>query len=166
MQGFGDKSLMQRIGDMFELHPLLLEDVVNVPQRPKTEAYGDQLLIVVRMVRNDAPGNMDMEQVSIVLAKNYVLTFQERHGDVLDPVRRRIRSGKGPLRQLGADYLPTPSPTQLSTAIIRCWNRLEIIWKDSKTPSSPIPHRVVETVERNKNRLVNLRRGFGRNGKP
>ena len=161
VQGFGDESLIQSIGDLFELHPLLLADMVNVPQRPKVESYGDQLLIVVRMVRIDRPGHVDMEQVSIVLAKNYVLTFQERHGDVLDPVRQRIRSSKGPLRNHGADYL---AYAIADTIIDGYYPVLESIGDhleglDEAVISNPTPQLLRELNE-TKNRLVNLRRSI------
>ncbi|MEQ8849995.1 magnesium/cobalt transporter CorA [Botrimarina sp.] len=106
VQGFGDHSLMNQIGDFFGLHPLLLEDVVNVPQRPRTEAYDDQVLVIVRMVRVDeASAELNSEQVAIVFSERWVLTFQEKPGDILDPVRRRLRSGKGLMRTHGAAYL-------------------------------------------------------------
>lgn len=94
VQGFGDKKIIQKIGTVFNLHPLLLEDVINVPQRPKAEAYGDHVLIIVRMVQSSDIKAVEMEQVSVVLGRGYVLTFQERYGDVFDPVRRRIHDSK------------------------------------------------------------------------
>jgi magnesium transporter len=105
VQGLGDERLLRDLAGLFGIHALALEDVTNVPQRPKIEAYGDQLLIVARMIRSLAPGRLDLEQVSLFLGPAYVLSFQERYGDVLDPVRQRIREGKGPLRRSGADYL-------------------------------------------------------------
>lgn len=105
VQGLGDEKLIRAIGDEFSIHMLALEDVVNVPQRPKTESFELHQLYISRMVRVDAQHELDVEQVSLFLGKNYVLTIQERHGDVLDPVRRRIRSKKGPMRTSGADYL-------------------------------------------------------------
>jgi magnesium transporter len=161
VQGFGDKSLMQRIGDLFDLHPLLLEDVVNVPQRPKTEAYGDQLLVIVRMVRVDGPGELDMEQVSIVFTKDYVLTFQERYGDVLDPVRRRIRSGKGPIRQHGADYLAYAITDTIVDGyypvLESIGNHLEELEDTVVAHPTPV---ILKQLNQLKNRLVNLRRGI------
>jgi magnesium transporter len=105
VQGFGDEKTIRAIGELFGLHPLALEDVINVPKRPKTEVYEDHLLCITRMampVGNDA---IQTEQVGLILGRNYVLTFQERYGDVLDPVRARIRQGKGPIRRSGPDYL-------------------------------------------------------------
>jgi len=106
VQGFGHEPTISRIGAMFDLHRLAIEDVVNAPQRPKAEAYEDQLLIVTRMVRLLGPLRTDIEQVSLVLGGNWVITFQERPGDVLDPVRQRlsVRANKT-FRERGAAYL-------------------------------------------------------------
>lgn len=104
VQGLGDEQILRDIGEIFSFHPLLLEDVVNVPQRPKVEPYPEQLLLVGRMVRMTGQ-EVDREQISICLGEHYVVTFQERYGDVFDPVRARIRAGKGPIRRSGPDYL-------------------------------------------------------------
>ncbi len=105
VQGFGDEQMIRAIGEIFGLHQLALEDVINVPQRPKTEAFEDHLLWITRMAMPAGEGAIQTEQVSLILGRNYLLTFQERHGDVLDPVRARIRQGKGPIRKSGPDYL-------------------------------------------------------------
>lgn len=106
VQGFGDEELIRKIGATFSLHPLVMEDVVNMPQRPKTEDYESQVLIVTRMVRLGESAEINMEQVTVLVGECYVLTFQERYGDVLDPVRQRIRTGKNRrLRSNGSGYL-------------------------------------------------------------
>jgi len=105
VQGLGDETVLRAIGEVFGLHPLALEDVVNVPQRPKVEPFDEHLLIVARMARMQDPHTAVSEQVSLIVGRNYVLTFQERYGDILDCVRNRIRKGKGPIRHAGADYL-------------------------------------------------------------
>lgn len=105
VQGLGDEKLIRAIGEQFAIHMLALEDVVNVPQRPKTETYETHQLYISRMFRLGEGNALNSEQVSIFFGKNFVLTFQERYGDVLDPVRRRIRSKKGPMRRSGPDYL-------------------------------------------------------------
>ena len=103
--GLGDETTLRRIGEIFDLHPLALEDVVNVPQRPKVEAYDAHLLLITRMVMPAGEATLETEQVSVFVGRNYVLTFQERYGDVFDPVRKRIFRGGGPIRKFGADYL-------------------------------------------------------------
>ncbi|MDA0674128.1 MAG: magnesium/cobalt transporter CorA [Cyanobacteria bacterium] len=105
--GLGQEAVWQRIGDVFALHPVVLEDVVNVPQRPKTENYGDQLVVVLHMVML-LPGQQRFfnEQVSFVLSPTYLLTVQEEADyDCFGPIRDRIRFDRGHLRQRAADYL-------------------------------------------------------------
>jgi len=105
VQGLGDMNLLTRLGTIFDLHELLLADVAHVPQRPKLDAYEDKLLLVTRMVWMTEAENLEREQVSLVMGPNYLLTFQEKYGDVLDPVRERLRVAKGLIRKAGADYL-------------------------------------------------------------
>lgn len=105
--GLGNEDILQRLGQVFQLHPLVLEDVVNVPQRPKIEHYDDQLVIIAWMVMPKP--NEDgfwSEQVSFVLGKHYLLTVQEEPmRDCFEPVRTRIRNNQGRVRNTGADYL-------------------------------------------------------------
>jgi magnesium transporter len=102
--GLGDEPMLRRLAEIFDIHPLALEDVVNVPQRPKAEAYDQQHLVITRMAKAAAAG-LDVEQVSLFIGPSYLLTIQEREGDVFDPVRVRIRAGKGLIRRSGPDYL-------------------------------------------------------------
>lgn len=103
VDGLANLDLIRRLGDMFGLHGLALEDVVNVHQRPKVEDYEDHIFIVTRMMHGEeAPLT---EQVSMFLNERMVLTFQERPGDCFDPVRDRIRKRRGQIRSRGADYL-------------------------------------------------------------
>jgi magnesium transporter len=103
VQGLGDEKVLRRLGELFALHPLLLADVVNVPQRPKVEDYDDVHLIVTRTVDLDGR-DLAIDQVSIVLGPNFVLSIQEHPGDPFDPVRERLRAG-GSIRRARADYL-------------------------------------------------------------
>jgi magnesium transporter len=107
VQGLGSEDVLQRLGKVFDLHPLVLEDIVNVPQRPKVEEYDHQLVIITRMVMPEEDGEgFYTEQVSFILGKYYLLTVQEEPElDTFNPVRDRIRTGKGTIRRHGADYL-------------------------------------------------------------
>lgn len=105
VQGLGDEKLLRRLAEIFAVHPLALEDVVHVPVRPKAEPYEQNLLFVTRMLRMGDEDLLDVEQVSILIGKDYVVTFQERYGDVLDPVRQRLRVENSRMRTLTADYL-------------------------------------------------------------
>jgi len=104
VEGLGEAETIRVLGELFGLHRLALEDVVNVHQRPKIEQYGDSYFIVARMV--SLSEHLDTEQLSLFLGKNFVLTFQEgRPGDCLDPIRERIRQKRGRIRDAGLDYL-------------------------------------------------------------
>ncbi len=105
VDGLGDTNTIRQIGELFGLHSLALEDVINVHQRAKVEPYSDHLFIVTRLIALTAPEHLESEQISIFLGKNYVLTFQQRPGDCFDPVRERIRTSRGRIRAAGADYL-------------------------------------------------------------
>jgi magnesium transporter len=105
--GLGNTATWAALSPIFNLHRLLVEDVVNVPQRPKIEHYQDQLLIIAIMVVLDPKGSgFTKEQVSLVLGKNYLLTVQEEpEEDCFHGVRQRIEIDRGIIRKQGADYL-------------------------------------------------------------
>jgi magnesium transporter len=105
MQGFANRDALERIGQVFGIHPLALADVVHVPQRPKAEMHDGRLLIVTQMALLTEAGEIEVEQVSLVLGPGWVVTFQERQGDVFQPVRERVRSAAARIRRMGADFL-------------------------------------------------------------
>jgi len=110
VEGVHDAPVIERLGECFGLHPLLLEDVMNTEQRPKLEEYESYLYIVVRMLyerphEESDTMDIDSEQVSFILGPNIVFTFLEDPGDVFDPVRKRIRENRGRVRKHGSDYL-------------------------------------------------------------
>ncbi len=103
LSGLGDAAVLEQAADTFGLHHLALEDVLNVHQRPKIEEFEDHLFIVIRMITESR--SVETEQVSIFLGSDYVLSVQERAGDCFEPVRQRIRQGRGMIRGRGSDYL-------------------------------------------------------------
>ncbi|MEM6264776.1 MAG: magnesium/cobalt transporter CorA [Bacteroidota bacterium] len=106
LDGIHEVELVNKIGDQFGLHPITKEDIVNSTQRPKLEIFDDYLYAVVKMIRFDEAENMiDVEQVSLVMGKGYVLSFQEKTEDVFEPLRERIRQQKGRVRKANSDYL-------------------------------------------------------------
>lgn len=105
VDGLGDAGVLQAIGELFDIHPLAMEDIVNVYQRPKLEEYEKHLFIVSRMPAADGDGSLATEQISLFLGSDFVLTFQERAGDCFDPVRRRLHENRGRLIRQSADYL-------------------------------------------------------------
>jgi magnesium transporter len=106
VDGIHDPRVVEQLGELFKLHPLVREDVMNAELRPKLEEYDDCYFIVLKMLDYDEQAQRIMvEQISIVLGEGFVLTFQERKGDVFDGVRARIRENAGRIRKNKADYL-------------------------------------------------------------
>jgi magnesium transporter len=106
IDGVHEIKVIEEIGKLFNLHSLILEDIVDTDQRPKIKDFRDYIFIILKMLYCDKKSNeMKVEQVSLILGKNYVISFQEREGDVFDFIRDRIRNNIGRIRKLGADYL-------------------------------------------------------------
>ena len=106
INGLHDTEIIKDVGHVFELHPLVMEDILNTGQRPKIEEFEHYIFIVLKMIRYDGGAGMIInEQLSMVLGENFLLTFQEQPGDVFDPVRERIRRNKSRIRGSGTDYL-------------------------------------------------------------
>jgi magnesium transporter len=104
VQGFGDEAQLRALAEVFEIHPLALADIVNIPQRAKVDVYDRHQLIVLRMARS-VDHQIELQQLSLVIADGWVLTFEEHPGDVFDPVRARLRSSGSSIRRAGADFL-------------------------------------------------------------
>lgn len=106
VNGIHDVGLIEALGKCLNLHPLTMEDIVNTSQRPKAEVFPNYIYIVLKMISfNEARSQVEMEHVSLILGDNFVVSFQEDEGDLFDTVRERIRSAKGRIRSMGADYL-------------------------------------------------------------
>jgi len=106
IDGLHDIELLEKLGKGFELHPLVLEDILSTGQRPKYEDYEKYIFIVLKMLSFSEENQcIEVEQVSLILGPNYVISFQERIGDVFEQIRERIRNAKGRIRKMGPDYL-------------------------------------------------------------
>jgi len=106
VDGVHQVEVLEKLGNCFGIHPLALEDILNTEQRAKIEDYGEDLFIVVKMLSyNEAKDEIEAEQISLILRRNALLSFQEKEGDDFAAVKERLRSGKGRLRKMGADYL-------------------------------------------------------------
>ncbi len=103
VDGLGDTEAIRKFGEIFSIHPLALEDVVNAHQRPKVEPYDACLFIVLQMLFTAQ--KLDTEQLSLFLGSNFVVTFQEQPGDCFSPIRERIRKNHTRIRCTGPDYL-------------------------------------------------------------
>ena len=105
VRGLANVKLIEHLAERYKIHPLALEDVMHLHQRPKVDRYEDNTLLVVRMARLLEGRVLDVEQVSIVVCGDTILTFQEHEGDSFEPLRRRIRESRGRIRGMQADYL-------------------------------------------------------------
>jgi magnesium transporter len=106
VEGVHDAAVIERLGAEFGIHALVLEDIMTTTQRPKVEDLGYAVFVVLRMIETaEAGAKTTADQLSLILGPNYVLSFQETLGDCLDPIRERIRTGKGRIRALGPDFL-------------------------------------------------------------
>jgi len=125
VNGTGDVEVLHQLGQKYELHPLALEDVLQTPQRPKMEPYDRYLFVVAQMLYRDHDNHMCGEQVNMFLGKNLLITIQEDPDfDVFNPVRERIRTGRGYIRKMGPDYL---AYALLDAIIDHCFPILESI---------------------------------------
>ena len=106
IHGVHKAALIKQVGDLFHLHPLVQEDILNTEQRPKLDEFDDYLFFESRSFKYDKTNMaVDSEQVSFVLGHNYLLTFQERSTGIFEPVRTRMRASRAHIRELGVDYL-------------------------------------------------------------
>jgi magnesium transporter len=106
IKGVHDADQILKVGEHFEIHPLVLEDILNTNQRPKIEVFDHYIFIVLKMLSyNEEKNIVDSEQVSFIIGRSYVISLQEKEDDIFDPLRERLRKGKGRIRTMGADYL-------------------------------------------------------------
>ncbi len=165
VDGLHDTVLLREIGSVFDIHPLVLEDVLNTQQRPRVQVFDDQIYIVLKIlhVADDAAAEplaeIQEEQISILLGRNYVITFQERSGDPFDPIRTRLHAGAGRIRRMGADYL---AYTLLDTIVDSFFSLMErfgehLITLESSVIESP-DREQLQAVYTAKRSLIALRR--------
>jgi magnesium transporter len=106
IDGLHQVEILEKLGECYGLHPLVMEDILNTDQRPKAEDYGEYLYIVLKdLDYDDKSSQIEPEQISLILGANFVFSFQEREGDTFGTIRERIRNSKGRIRKMGADYL-------------------------------------------------------------
>lgn len=105
IDGIHQIETLGKLGEHFELHPLIMEDILNTDQRPKMEDFENYIYIVLKMLYYNKNNGITAEQISLILGTNFVISFQEKEGDVFNAVRERIRGNKGRMRKSGADYL-------------------------------------------------------------
>ncbi len=106
VNGVHKTEIIKKIGEIFNLHSLIIEDIVNLNQRPKIEYYDDVIFVVLKMITIDQDNkNLNSEQISLILGKNFVLSFQEDDTNDFNLIKERIKAGKNKISKLGCDYL-------------------------------------------------------------
>lgn len=106
VSGVHETELIGEIGRYFNLHPLIIEDILNTDQRPRLEVYEDFIFVVLKMLRWEAESNtVDSEQITLLVSPNFVLSFEENEDDTFNPLRQRLNDEQGRLRTWGSDYL-------------------------------------------------------------
>ena len=162
IDGIHDISVVETVGKVFGIHPLVQEDIVNSNQRPKVEEYDSYLFAIVKMLYEEQTnGGLQTEQVSVIVTPKIVISFQEREGDVFDPVRERLRTGKGTVRQRGSDYLAYCLIDAIVDHYFQIMENLEdrILPLEEEVVSDPRPQ-VLQNVHALKSDLVFLRRSL------
>jgi magnesium transporter len=108
LDGLDDAAGINRVAEVFRIHPLTVEDILDTDHRPKVEEFDDYLFIVLKSVEvemEDRKGEVDFEQISLVITENTVISFQEKPGDYFDGIRKRILNNAGRIRRMGTVYL-------------------------------------------------------------
>ncbi len=160
MDGLHDIEVMEKIGKHFDLHPLILEDILNTEQRPKIEDFEDYVFVVLKMLYFDEKEDViRAEQVSIIFGSNFVLSFQERVGDTFDPLRERIRNAKGRVRKMGTDYLAYALMDAIVDNYFTVLEKLDekIEGMEEELVSNPTPE-TLQTMHNLKREMIFLRK--------
>lgn len=105
IDGLQDIKLFEEIGDLFSLHPLVLEDILNTDQRPKMDDYDSYIYLVLKNFYYHENGTLSSDQISVILGKNIILSFQEKESGLFESIREKLRNNKGRIRKGGSDYL-------------------------------------------------------------
>ncbi|MCL7415908.1 MAG: magnesium/cobalt transporter CorA [ANME-2 cluster archaeon] len=160
IDGLHEVNIIEKVGQLFEMHPLVMEDILHTGQRPKCEDFDSYIFIVLKMLLfEEAKNIIQAEQVSFILGSNFVISFQEGEGDIFNPVRERIRKSKGRIRKMGGDYLAYA----LMDAIVdhyfvileKLGERIEEIEEELVT--NPVPQ-TLQTIHELKREMIFLRK--------
>jgi magnesium transporter len=161
VDGLHQVEVIEKLGECYGLHPLVLEDILNTDQRPKTEDYGEYLYVVLKALELSNKSNeIETEQISLILGPNFVFSFQEREGDTFDPVRDRIRNNKGRIRKMGADYLAYALLDSIVDnyfiILEKLGEKIELV--EEKLVTHPT-HETLQTIHHLKREMLFLRKG-------
>ncbi|ADH84789.1 magnesium/cobalt transporter CorA [Desulfurivibrio alkaliphilus] len=160
VDGLHHVDIIEKVSACFKLHPLTVEDICNTTQRPKLDIFDDYLFLVARTQTYDqARGALASDQISIILGKNFLLTFQESPTPIFAGVRHRINSGKGKIRTMGPDYL---AYALLDAVVDSYFQTLENLGEEIETLEEEVlsaPRREnAEKIHRLKREMILLRK--------
>jgi magnesium transporter len=159
VRGLSDVGPVVKMGEVFGLHPLVLEDILNTDQRPKFEDYEKYLYIVFKNVTWDAKGEANYEQISLILGEDFLISFTESENDILKSLRDRLRTAKGRVRQMGSDYLAycvmDLAVDNYFTVLEATGERLEILEESLLDPAA---NPSVREIQRMKRMLLMMRK--------
>lgn len=151
--GLDNIEMFEKLGEIFDIHPLVLEDILNTEQRPKIEDYDHYLFLVFKIFYyNEEENEIQSEQVSAVFSSKYLITFHEKPGTVFKPIIERIKSGKGKIRKSGADYL---AYALIDAAVDSYFNLLELIGEKIENVEDEL---ILNPVPENLHTIHHLRR--------
>ncbi|MCF7908596.1 MAG: magnesium/cobalt transporter CorA [Candidatus Omnitrophica bacterium] len=160
IDGLHDTEIITKLGERFEMHPLTMEDIVNTGQRPKYEDFDKYIFVVLKMFMfKEKSKEVVSEQVSLIFGNNFVISLQEKEGDVFNPIRERIRKAKGRIRKMGADYL---AYSLLDSVVDNYFSILEKIGEkieemEEKIIANPVP-KTLQMIHRSKQDIIFLRK--------
>jgi magnesium transporter len=159
VDGIHDTEIIQKLGACFNLHPLLMEDILNTEQRPKLEDFESHIFFVLKMLSQDDKNRIKHEQFSMILGEKFVISFQELPSDIFDPIRDRIRSGKGRIRKMGPDYLAYALIDSIVDSYFPMLEKLgdKIESIEEELISEPVPE-TLQTIHNLKRDLIFLRK--------
>ncbi len=162
VDGIHDVGIVARLGSLFDIHPLTLEDIVHAAQRPRFEDLDAYLYVVLTMIRpSEDRCEIISEQVSLIVGSNFVISFQEAPGDLFEPVRQRIRTGAGRIRKMGPDYM---AYALLDAIVDGYFPVLELIGEEIEITEDALVSEptteTLQTIHRLRNEMIFLRRAI------
>jgi magnesium transporter len=162
ISGLHDVEIIEKLGEKFNLHPLLMEDIVNTEQRPKLEDYDDYLFVILKMLYAEGENHViQHEQISLIVTPSVVISLQEKEGDVFDPIRQRIRKGKGRIRKCGTDYLAYALIDTVVDHYFKVFEefgeKIEVLQEEVLANPSP---EILQTIQNLKREMIFIRKSI------
>ena len=160
VDGLHEIGIIQDLGKCYGWHPLIVEDILNTNQRTKMDIFDDHIFLSLKMLTyNSDAQTLGVEQLSIIFGNNYVMTFQEKRGDIFDPLRNRIKTSKGRIRKSGSDYLAYALVDSVVDNYFTVLEKIgeEIEYMEEKLVTNPVPD-TLQRIHDLKKEMIYLRK--------